>query len=126
MLPSAGRCVPTMVMRVLVLPAPLCPTRPTNSPSSTCIESPVTARTRPYATVRSSILSTLLPDVSRHLCCALLAQIRRYDLAVGADLLRRAERHRLAEVEHLDVLADTEDHAHVVLDEQHAAAVLVA
>src|SRR5918998_4890600 len=108
MLPAAGRWVPTMVMRVLVLPAPLWPTSPTNSPCSTCIESPVTARTRPYATVRSSIFSTLLPDFSHQLGCPLLTKIRRNYLAIGADLLRRAESHGLAEVEHLDVLADTE------------------
>ena len=41
---------------------------------------------------------------------------------VRADLVRRAERERLAEVEHLDALADAEDDAHVVLHEQHAAA----
>src|SRR5215211_1690083 len=115
-----------MVMRVLVLPAPLWPTSPTNSPSSTFIESPLTARTRPYATVRSSILSTLLPDLSRHLACPLLTEIRGDDLAIGADLLRRAESHGRAEVEHLDALTDAEDHAHVVLDEKHAAAVLIA
>ena len=35
-------------------------------------------------------------------------------------------RERLAEVEHLDPLADAEDDAHVVLHEQHAAADVVA
>ena len=41
------RAEPVIVISVVVLPAPLCPTRPTSSPSPTSSERFCTARTRP-------------------------------------------------------------------------------
>ena len=45
--PASGLISPEMVRRVVVLPAPLVPTRVTTWPSSTVKEIPFTARTRP-------------------------------------------------------------------------------
>ena len=45
--PDVGLSTPAIVFSVVVLPAPLCPTMPTNSPSATSIESPCTAAIRP-------------------------------------------------------------------------------
>src|SRR5690242_3276822 len=57
---------------------------------------------------------------------AALPEVGGDHLLVAADLARRANRDRLAVIEHLDPLAHTEDDAHVVLDEEHAAAEVVA
>ena len=43
------RSVPASTFMSVDLPAPLCPTRPTHSPASTCRSTPLSARTAPYA-----------------------------------------------------------------------------
>src|SRR5262249_5400081 len=50
-----------------------------------------------------------------------LTEVGRDHLLVAADLVGRADGDRLAVVEHLNSLADAEDDAHGVLDEEHAA-----
>ncbi len=45
--PDSGRSSPEIVLSVVVLPAPLVPTRVTTWPCSTVKEMPFTARTRP-------------------------------------------------------------------------------
>ena len=55
-----------------------------------------------------------------------LAEIRRGDVDVRADLGRRALGERRALVEHVDPVADVHDQRHVVVDQEHAGAVLVA
>ena len=54
------------------------------------------------------------------------AEIRVDHALILAHLVREPVGHRLAVVEDLDPFADAEDHAHVVLDEQDAAAEVVA
>src|SRR3954452_13172937 len=116
--PRAGRRTPVIVISVVDLPAPLWPTRPTSSPSSTSSDRPCTAATRPYWTYRSASLSNFLR--------ALLAEVGGDHGGVPPDLVRTADRDRAAEVEDLDALAHREDHVRVVLHEQDAAAVVVA
>ena len=55
-----------------------------------------------------------------------LAEVRRGDVEVAADLARRALGERPALVEHLDPVADVHDQRHVVVDEEHARVVVVA
>ena len=55
-----------------------------------------------------------------------LAEIRRGDIEVGADLGRRSLREGPTLVEHLDPIADVHDQRHVVIDQQHTGAVVVA
>src|SRR5436305_10980359 len=57
---------------------------------------------------------------------ATLPEVGGDHLLVPSDLSCGADGDRLAVVEHLDPLADAEDDAHVVLDEEHAAAEIVA
>src|SRR5580700_4549944 len=55
---------------------------------------------------------------------AVLAQVGRDDLRVPADDLGRALGDDLAELEHHHPVADAEDQAHVVLDEEHRLALV--
>ena len=55
-----------------------------------------------------------------------LAEVGGGDVEVGADLARRALGQRRAAVEHVDAVADVHDQRHVVVDQEHAGAVVVA
>ena len=55
-LPASGLRSPSMISSVVVLPAPLGPRMPKNSPASTSNETPSTARTSPYVLLSSSTL----------------------------------------------------------------------
>ena len=55
-----------------------------------------------------------------------LAEVRGGDVEVGANLVRRALGQRHPLVEHVDPVAHVHDQSHVVVDQQHARAVLVA
>src|SRR5690606_19287361 len=79
--PEAARTRPMTAIRVVVLPAPLEPTRPTVSPSATSRETPRTAGTREYSTLRSAIASILE---------SLLAEVGLEHARVRADLARRS------------------------------------
>ena len=116
--PAVGLRTPVIVISVVVLPAPLWPTRPTSSPSLTSSDSCCTAG---IAAVVDRDVTEL--EQSRAPFCPRYAATTALS---RTDLLGRADGDRLAVVEHVDPLADPEDDAHVVLDEQHAAAEVVA
>src|SRR5712691_6569952 len=118
--PAAGWTTPITAWRVEDLPAPFGPTRPTISPAPTSRSSPRTAGTPAYST--SSVSRTSAgSDIA-----AAPAEVRIRDVDVPPDLVRRALRKRSPLVEHLDAVADLQDQRHVVVDEEHACAVLVA
>ena len=105
-----------IVHSVVDLPAPLWPTRPTSSPSFDLERQVLDGRD---AAVVDGDVSEL-----EQACAPFAPRYAATTRLVRPDLLRRANGDRLAVVEHLDPLADPEDDAHVVLDEEHAAAEL--
>src|SRR5262249_22076319 len=63
--PAVGRASPTRILMVVVLPAPLGPTKPRISPRPTDIVSPSRATTLPYLFVRSLVSTTASPGLMR-------------------------------------------------------------
>src|ERR1700742_3021215 len=96
MVPAVGRSSPEMVLRVVVLPAPLPPIKATISPGSTLNEMPFSTSICPYDTRRFSILSMGVPP----------AEIGFDHLRIALNLGRGAFRNLPAEVEHRDAVAD--------------------
>src|SRR5512132_2292611 len=103
------RTVPDTARSVVVLPAPLAPSRATISPSATVSETPCRALIGPYraSTPRSSSsVDTLGPQVG-------LDHVR-----ICLHLAGRSLRDLAAEVEHVYAVADRHHQLHVVFDEQ--------
>src|SRR5580692_8033479 len=100
---------PEIVRTSVVLPAPFAPSTAVMLPSGTESDTRSSAMTPPYATVRSVISS--MRD--------LLPEIRRGNVAVGANLCGRTRREHLAEVEHRDGVAHRHHHVDVMLDERN-------
>src|ERR1035438_1791277 len=57
--PSSGLMTPTTMLKVVVLPAPFGPSRPTISPASTVMETPLTTRRWRYSFTSLSVASSL-------------------------------------------------------------------
>ena len=57
--PSSGLMTPTTMLKVVVLPAPLGPSRPTISPAATVMETPLTTRRWRYSFTSFSVASSL-------------------------------------------------------------------
>ena len=124
--------LPQIVISSVDLPAPLAPMRVTISP---CGHVEVDARAAPGCCRRRSRTSSdQHQHAPRRRIGATRAAARPRRLAeigadhgrIAADLGRRAVGDLAAIVEHDDVVGDAHDHAHVVLDQQHADAVAVA
>src|ERR1700761_6933308 len=113
-LPAVGRTRPEMVLRVVVLPAPLPPIKATISPISTLNEMPLSTSIWPYETCRFSTLSMTVPP----------AEIGLDHQRVALNIRRDAFGDFLAEVEHGHAVTDPHHQPHIVFDEQnrHAAA----
>src|SRR5574341_2173237 len=107
MAPPAGRRSPEMTRRVVLLPAPLAPSRATICPSGTLSEMPRRATMAPYEAWRSVTVSISL------------SQVGFDDARVVLHLLRRALGNLAAEVEDGDAVGDTHDERHVVLHQEH-------
>src|SRR5437667_6912893 len=93
---------------VVDLPAPFGPIRPTISPTSTRSARSRTAGTEPYRT--STPLSASAGSGIDH---RRLAEVRRGDVEVPADLVRRSRGQRSALVEHVDPVANAHHERHV-------------
>src|SRR6185437_15203831 len=110
--------MPQIALSVVVLPAPLAPSRVVTSPSSTTKLMPCRTFVCPYAALRSTTSSSAgifgLPEIGAdHL--RLVAHLLRR--AVG-DLLAELQRHHLVRYAH--------HQAHVMLDQQDAELELLA
>src|SRR5216684_6347416 len=97
---------PMMLSMVVVFPAPLRPTRTTDSPSRTVSDTPLRTWAGPRKVLMRSSSSTVLGS-----------QKIRGHLLVVADLLRGAVGQDRALVHGDDPRAVLEDHVHVVLDD---------
>src|SRR5215471_12774042 len=115
-LPPVLRTVPEMARRVVVLPAPLAPSRATIVPSSTFSDTPCSALTEPYDAWTS---------VSSSSAIGLSPQVRVDDRLVLAHLARGALGDLLAEVQHHHPVGDAHDQVHVVLDHEQGEAELL-
>src|SRR4051794_39226680 len=120
MRPAAGRTNPLMVRSSVVLPAPLAPRTAVIVRSSTCSDTPSSARTAPYVVTTSSTES--IADLPRrHLGGVgvdVLAEIGLEHRGVVSNLGGRAGRDDAAEVEDDDPVAHLHHEVHVVLHEQ--------
>src|SRR5262249_4337277 len=114
MVPWLGVSAPAIAIIVVDFPAPFGPTRTTISPLSTRKLTPRTAAMRPYWTRMPAISSM---DLARP-----RPQISADHVWVVLNPFRRILDDGAAAVDHVDAVADAHDDAHVVLDEQHAAA----
>src|SRR5262245_20688188 len=117
--PSRGARSPEMARSVVVLPAPLLPSRATTSPSPTRKVTPFKARISPSDTWRFRTSSTL---GLRARCPLAAAEIGFDDAGVLLDVGGAPLGNLLPVVEHGDVVGDLHDHAHVVLDEEDGEA----
>src|SRR5688572_5049694 len=108
--PRAGASRPTIDLSSVDLPAPLAPSRQTNSPSRTSSDTPRRASTAPYR-VTTSLTSSMCLDV--------LSEVDLHHGRVGLHLGRRALRDFLAIVEHHHAVGHAHDQPHVVLDDEH-------
>src|SRR6185437_2503647 len=125
--PALGVTAPMIAINVELLPAPFGPTSPTISPRPTSSDTSRTAATPPSRTSRPETASageaSDIRLLHRHPAAA---QVGAHHVDVLADLRRRTLRQRAAAVEHVDALAYLHDQRHVVVDHEHAGAVLVA
>src|SRR4051812_33389498 len=119
--PPASRSAPTIACSVDDLPAPFGPTSPTISPWPIAMSMPRTAGTPPYATWTASSSSAGTSDIA-----TAPAEIRVRDVDVLPHLGGRSLRECPPLVEHVDAVANLHDQRHVVVDQQHARAVVVA
>src|SRR6476646_2283922 len=111
------RTVPDTARSVVVLPAPLAPSRATISPSATVSETPCKALIGPYRAstpCSSSSVDSLDPQVG-------LDHVRICLHLAGRSLCDLA-----AEVEHVHAVADRHHQLHVVFDEQDRKVEVVA
>src|SRR6478735_2894300 len=109
---------PRIDLSVEVRPAPLRPRSVTTSPLFTTMSTPCSTCDSPYQAWRFSMRSTSAMggplDIGAH--------VRLDHLRVPRDLGVRSFGEDGATLQHRDRVADTGDHAHVVLDHQHGAA----
>src|SRR5262249_25195527 len=111
MRPAAARTSPEMVRSVVVFPAPLAPSRHTNSPAPTVSVTPWSAAIRPYRASTPSSVST-----------GPRSEIGPDHLGVALDLLGGAVRDEPTVVQDEHVVGDAHDQPHVVLHEEHGHA----
>src|SRR5690606_29740438 len=97
-----------MARIVVVLPAPLRPSRATTCPSSTVSDSPLSTEPSPYPPERSRS-SSIVPPRPATQVCLLCVSVLSY-------LVRGALCKHRAVVQHGDAVGEGEDHAHAVLD----------
>src|SRR5687768_15746669 len=103
--PASGLRKPTMVLKVVDLPAPLGPMMATTSRGATCISTPWRILILPYPEWRSrtSSMRWLPPEIGFN------------DSLIPLDLVGEALGDELPMVEHEDLLAVVHYHLHVVL-----------
>src|ERR1700751_2626726 len=111
--PGDSFTCPEIARSVVLLPAPLAPSRPTASPSPISIETLLMAGTEPQRALTPESLSMRASARRMHVG----AEIRADHLRIFHDFLRRAFRDLLAVVEHDDMLGDRHDGAHHMLDD---------
>src|SRR5262245_8794653 len=97
-----------MVLKSVVLPAPLEPTTVTNWPRATSSETPRSAARPPYATSSERMLSTIHP---------LLSKISFDNGRIPYHLGRRSFGDQLAVVEHAEPVRELHHGVHGVLDD---------
>src|SRR6187402_605558 len=102
---------PMMERIVVVLPAPLRPTRATTSPCATEIDTPCSVWLAPYQALRSLVSSIAI----------VLSQIDATDLGVRLDVIRRAVGDQPPVMQHQDAVAEAENHLHLVFDQEDGA-----
>ena len=107
--PRAGLRKPMMVRKVVVLPAPLRPTRQTSSPARTSSEMPRRMRLPWISTTRSRI--------DEHQCSLRLPTTVAMMARVGEELFRRQVGQDLAFRQRDDAIGIGRDQVHVVLDQ---------
>src|SRR5919197_2893943 len=109
-----------MARSVVVLPAPLAPSKVTIDPAGTFRETPCSARMPPYA-ARTSSSSSSVPEPSPAAASGgtfVGPQVCLDDAPVGLDLRRRSFRDLASEVQDDHPFGHVHDQVHVVLDHQ--------
>src|SRR5438128_10041744 len=119
--PLRGRTSPEMVRTRVVLPAPLAPRTVVIDESATVRDTPCSAITGPYATVRSTTSST-----GRRLRRDILTEVSRRHLGIVLDLLRCPGGDHAPQVQHRDAVTNRHYEIQVMFDhgDAHPAAEL--
>src|ERR1700747_1246289 len=112
--PDDSATSPEIARSVVLLPAPLAPSRPTASPALMLMETWEIAGTEPYAALMP--LSSSM-GASARWRMYIGPEIGADDLRIFHDLLGRAFRDLLAMVEHDDMPRHRHDRAHHVFDD---------
>src|SRR5690349_4478733 len=115
--PPRARSRPRMVLRVVDLPAPLCPSSATTSPSSTRRLTPCSTVLLPYPACRASTSRSALG-------IALDAEVDFRERRIARDLIGFAACEHPALVQKHDFVRELRDELHVVFDQQHGLAPL--
>src|SRR5207249_1531029 len=105
--PCRALMTPKIARSSVDLPAPFGPSTFVRPPSSTSSEIPCSTDALPYPAARRSIFST-----------GTSSEIGLDDARIPGHLLRRSLGDQLAEVQHVQILRQAHDKAHVVLDQQ--------
>src|SRR5436190_20578242 len=113
--PDTGLRYPMMVRKVVVLPAPLRPTRHTSWPAATASEIPRRMRLLWMSTVRRSMASMSGPRLGS--LAGHLTDDGGDELRIAEEFRRRAVGEHLARLQRHDAAGVFGNEVHVVLDE---------
>src|SRR3954470_8603182 len=114
MLPSSGGSIPKTVLRVFVLPAPLCPTMATISPLPRCRSTSNTTCLRPYPACMSDSTSRSVAD---SVSCGAKVGLRKSSFP--GQLFERPLRRDATQFHEVGVVGEAADNVQVVLDDAH-------
>ena len=120
--PPATGAAPMIACSVEDLPAPFGPISPTISPGSTSSES--CGRRRRRRSARRQLVETSVRQLLAS--TGALAEVGGGDVEVARGSRPAFPRPASPLVEHVDAVADVHDQRHVVVDQEHAGAVVVA